>query len=183
MEDVVGFGGYYKVTEAGEIHSVRGGRLLKKSLKPNGYEYIELNVRGEVSYKRVHRLVAEAFCPNELGKPFVNHKDGNKSNNHYTNLEWVTGTENNLHAIDSGLAKVYHNLYEVTSPNGVITICVGYAGVINLSGVSKNTVYNCVKQGRPSRGGYEIKFIERATTSPEGRTHKCVETGGSSQSS
>jgi len=56
----------------------------------------------------VHRLVAEAFIPNLQNKPEVNHKDGNRQNNVITNLEWVTSSENKIHAIETGL-KVYTN--------------------------------------------------------------------------
>ena len=48
----------------------------------------------------VHRLVAEAFLPKEEGRDFVNHKDRNRLNNHYSNLEWVSMAENNCHRFD-----------------------------------------------------------------------------------
>ena len=51
----------------------------------------------------VSRLVAKAFIPNPDNLPQVNHEDGNKSNNYYKNLGWVTASENMLHAYRTGL--------------------------------------------------------------------------------
>jgi hypothetical protein len=51
----------------------------------------------------LHREVAKAFLPNPYGLPQVNHKDGDKTNNNASNLEWVTNSQNARHAIDNGL--------------------------------------------------------------------------------
>ena len=57
-----------------------------------------------------HRIIATAFCPRESGKDYVNHKDGNKSNNSADNLEWVTRSENTLHSFRTGLQKTINGI-------------------------------------------------------------------------
>lgn len=74
------------------------GRILKdvKSFgtnMPQGYLTTSVNKK----HKMMHRLVAETFIANETNKPYVNHKDLNKKNNHHDNLEWVTPSENSQH--------------------------------------------------------------------------------------
>lgn len=80
----------------------------EKILKPyisRGYYQVSLCIDGKYRHFQVHRLVAEAFIPNPENKPQVNHIDGNKLNNDISNLEWVTRSENQLHAYKTGLQK------------------------------------------------------------------------------
>ena len=51
----------------------------------------------------LHRLIAQSFIPNPVNKSFINHKNGEKTDNWYENLEWVTHAENVQHAYDAGL--------------------------------------------------------------------------------
>lgn len=62
------------------------------------YAQVSLHKNGGTKAFHVHRLVALAFIPNPNSKPQVNHKDGNGLNNNMDNLDWVTGSENSLHA-------------------------------------------------------------------------------------
>ncbi len=58
----------------------------------NGKGYRRVRLQGKTF--KVHRLVAEAFVPNPCGLPNVLHKDGDRGNNHCTNLEWSSGQSN-----------------------------------------------------------------------------------------
>lgn len=102
----------YLVSNFGRIKSIQ--RIEKSERYFNGLKvperimkmpilqgYPTINIRGRM-YK-VHRLVAKYFVNNADNKPDINHKDGNKSNNHHSNLEWVTHRENIQHAYDNGL--------------------------------------------------------------------------------
>lgn len=99
IKEIDGYEGYL-VNEAGEIFNKKTGRNIKtRKLTNTGYEDVE--IRSNKCRKKflVHRLVALAFIPNELNKPYVNHIDGNRLNNTVSNLEWVTGNENSMHRI------------------------------------------------------------------------------------
>lgn len=83
----------------------RGGKNLKNVNHPNGYSKVSLLKNGKAKQVSVHRLVALHFIDNPENKIQVNHKDGNKHNPHIDNLEWVTPSENSLHAFKNGLSK------------------------------------------------------------------------------
>ena len=92
----------YEVSESGIVRNARTGKILKQ--KQNyGYMYVALQIDGKAHQRRVHRLVALAFIPNPDNKSEVNHIDGNKANNHISNLEWCTPSENLKHAYKTGL--------------------------------------------------------------------------------
>lgn len=104
-KDIAGFEGLYLVSSRGRIFSTRSGRCLKLKVNvSHGYVEVELNVEGTPHYFRVHRLVALAFIPNPDNLPLVNHKDGVKAHNAVSNLEWISHSDNNKHAIALGLS-------------------------------------------------------------------------------
>lgn len=119
---VKGYEELYEVSNTGEVRSVdrvlsvtnqkerlfKGRVLLQTMNKQVQYKQVSLWKENKGTSYYVHRLVAEAFIPNPEGKPEVNHIDGNRQNNHISNLEWVTSGENSLHASKTGL-RVYTN--------------------------------------------------------------------------
>lgn len=72
----------------------RNGRILKPSLKDDGYYGVVLNVYGKHLYRRVNRIIGESFVPNPHDLPICDHIDNNKLNNKYNNLQWLSVMEN-----------------------------------------------------------------------------------------
>lgn len=118
LKDVVGYEGYYKISDEGVLHSVEryidhpicgkqfvASRIMKVYEDQDGYYCVNIQRGNKEQHVRIHRLVAQAFIPNPENKPQVNHKDGNKKNNHVDNLEWCTNRENVHHAIKTGLKR------------------------------------------------------------------------------
>lgn len=104
---VIDFETFYEVNELGEVRSVQSNQryrpnqksvTLKQHISKYGYCQVTLTINGIRSLKRVNRLVAQAFIENPENKPCVNHKDGVKTNNKKSNLEWATYSENENHS-------------------------------------------------------------------------------------
>lgn len=128
-KDIVGFEGFYQVSNEGRIKSLGGwrrskndarqyrhGKILKQGQGERGYLMVSLCKDGSAKTSFVHRLVAQAFIlPLSADKRFVNHVDGNPSNNHVENLEWVTQSENILHAVRIGLKQTLKGECGITS--------------------------------------------------------------------
>ena len=95
---VIGFEENYEVSNTGDIRNIQTGKILAKNTMGAGYYKADLWQNGKRKQTSIHRVVAESF----LGFPDcameVNHKDGNKLNNHVSNLEWVTRSENEQHS-------------------------------------------------------------------------------------
>lgn len=120
-KDIPSYEGMYQVSSFGRIRSLSrnlmyvrhcstkscevvyhlNGKILKQTAS-NGYLCVTLNKNGRSRYKAVHKLVALMFVPNPENKPVVDHVDGNRSNNHFENLRWVTAKERNINAVVRG---------------------------------------------------------------------------------
>lgn len=100
--------GNYIVYEDGKCYSKYSNKFLKPSKQRGGYLIYTLYEDGEKERIYVHRLVGKLFLekPDNWEELTINHKDGNKENNHVSNLEWATSYENNLHARVNGLNNI-----------------------------------------------------------------------------
>lgn len=98
--------GHYIVSETGIVQRAKGktaGRIIKASPDGHGYLKTSLCVHGHEMTKPVHVLVALAFLGERPAGMYVNHIDGNKRNNHRSNLEYTTPRGNSEHAARIGL--------------------------------------------------------------------------------
>ena len=107
---VKGYEGYYEVDQFGRVYSVDRnipvddngrqyikslcGKRMKQNMHSQGYKIVSLTKDGKTKTVFVHRVVAEAFIPNNDNLPMVNHKDEDKTNNFVENLEWCTAAYN-----------------------------------------------------------------------------------------
>lgn len=117
--DISGYKGFYQVSNLGKVRSIShysknnangGVRLVHgKELTPfkmkNGYLQVQLSKNGKREKCYVHRLVANAFLENNDSLPEVNHKNGDKTNNRFDNLEWVSHKSNQVHMIKNRMTK------------------------------------------------------------------------------
>lgn len=119
-KSIKGYEGLYEVSSFGRVRSLnhlevvpsRWGRLIKRWKKgrvltprerAHGYVAVSFSFRGKD--QPIHHLVAEAFIGKRPKNYQINHKDGDKKNNNFENLEWVTCKENLRHARERGLSR------------------------------------------------------------------------------
>lgn len=108
-KDIPGFEDRYQVSQRGNIRSIQDNHgnyrehLRSTWISPKGYVYVQLFIKDKRHNVSVHWAVATAFLDNPGHKKTVNHIDGNKLNNHVSNLEWATYGENARHAYTTGL--------------------------------------------------------------------------------
>lgn len=128
-KDVPGWEGFYQISNQGSVKSMKRtrtdacGRVFtthEKILKPRlcrGYYIISFYRASIYVNKRINVLVAESFRSDYKPGMIVNHNDGNKLNNHYTNLIPGTHLDNLIHALDTGLRKTKLSKNDVLAIN------------------------------------------------------------------
>ena len=166
---IEGYEGLYEVSDFGRVKSVDHetpvndvlgraytkrikGRMRKTSKCPSGYLQVTLTrPEGTREVALVHRLVASAFVVNPEALPEVNHKDGNKTNNSATNLEWCTRIENVHHAFNVLGKSGAHPKLSETQVRFIRSSRDSARSIAKRFGVSGSTVENA-RNGKTYKG-------------------------------
>ena len=186
--DVVGYEGLYQVSNIGRVKSMgwtvagpngstcrRQGRIIKQSIKRDGYCQVRLYRDKTHKDWRVHRLVALAFIGEGGERQYIDHIDGNRTNNAVDNLRWCTPSENTNYAICRGTINL-DNLVEAakttTERRGrrwCMTRVIRDDGVIYESiadaakdlGVSRGSVHNALNGKTMTCKGHSLRILEK----------------------
>lgn len=182
-EDIPGYSGRYKVSNYGRIKSFvkdrDKGQLMMTKIDRYGYEEISLSqVDGKRISRTVHRLVAETFLKKrDEAANTVNHKNGVKIDNRLENLEWVTVSENQIHAVENLLSLNTHPIFVLDITNGESKRYRSIKSFAKEIGLSRNVVVSLIKYSNlnPILDKYvvkvtgEVKMEESVNTRNDGR--------------
>lgn len=172
-KDVRGYEGIYAVSDDGQIKSlermkphrlgdrVQRERIMKPHIINGGYVQVGFCREGHLEGRLVHRVVAEAFIPNPNNLLQVNHKDGNKLNNHVSNLEWCTAKDNVVHSINCGLRKSVKAIDVFTRNGEYIATYPSAAEAARHTGLNRSGIWWRCKNGLPCRK-YIFRYSEEA---------------------
>lgn len=176
-KEIEGYAGRYQISNCGRVWNVATQKIMKPQLKKHGYYNINLmKPNKKIVTERIHRLVALYFCNKPDGCNVVNHLDCNKTNNHYSNLEWTTISGNTKHCVEhnekfrkqllensiKGAKKIVLTL-EVKDKDGfLVGIFQGYQETAKALGLNEKTIRNITSgKFKTSRSGYTITAIAK----------------------
>lgn len=175
-KDVVGYEGLYQVSNLGRVKSmdrlINGryaghktkakGKLLKTFINKTGYVRVALSINQKVNKFSVHRLVAQAFIPNQDNKPQVNHKDEIPYHNNIDNLEWVTAKENsNYGTRKEKISKSMSKPVISVSEGGLMRWFKSATEAANILNVKNKNITNVLYGRRHHTGGYNFHFANK----------------------
>ena len=161
--DIEGYEGLYKVSEYGDVMSLNYNRTGKKKLlsqrkNRGGYVTVLLTKNGKSKLHSVHRLVATAFCEGADYFTEVNHIDEDKTNNHYSNLEWCTREYNVNYGIRNEKAvKTRRIKVKCIELDMIFNSISEAAEYIN---INRGTIAPCLNKSTRTAGGYHWKRID-----------------------
>ena len=158
-KEIAGYEGLYQVSNLGRVKSLKYGKekILKPRKTHNGYLKVGLYKDWHRKYLFVHRLVAEAFIPNQNNLETVNHKDEVKTNNVASNLEWMSiGDNNNYGTHNKRVAESLSKKVQMfdKSTGELLATFPSTREAERVTGIANQSISKCCKGKLKSSGGY-----------------------------
>ena len=184
-KSVVGYEGYYEISNHGNVRSINRiiidkngtklnykSKLLKPAPNKDGYLQVGFSKNCKTNSYYVHHLEGIAFIPNPENKPTVNHIDGIKANNYIDNLEWATKSEQAIHSLEHEL-RTMPNAWigkfgskhcaskKVTQYTKDNVFVADYGSMIeagNMNNINPSLISGVCKGKKKTTGGYIWKY-------------------------
>lgn len=158
-KDIIDWENLYEVNEYGDVRNKKTNKLIKGDTNNAGYQRVCLYNGNKKKRMFRHRLVAIHFLTNDKNLEQVNHIDGNKKNNHVSNLEWCSQKENELHKIKL-LKSENYKPFEVEYDNGYKEVFELKSDLAEKLGLSKTTIKHWLQNKYVTMNKYGIKSIQ-----------------------
>lgn len=155
LREVKGSGGRYLVSNTGRVYRADGKEMAQYN-HTRGYKKVDLIFPDGEKKCFVHRLVAEAFVPNEEGLPVVNHKDENKQNNMADNLEWCTHTYNSNYG--TARERMGRPVVQLTLTGEQVGVYVSITEAAKAVCRGTSSIVMCCKGKRKKCGGFAWRY-------------------------
>lgn len=169
-KDIVGFEGY-QVSSLGRVRSFKGTIRVLSPNKSSRYCQVTLFREGERHYRKIHRLVAEAFIPNPNNLPFVNHKNEDKTDNRVENLEWCDAKYNNNYGCrimrmasslsGKDIPLKYRAIEQIDFNGNIVRTYEAIKQVVE-HGYNQSTICNCCKGRTKTAYGFYWRYRKEA---------------------
>ena len=161
-KNIEGYEGLYQVSNEGMIKSLGNNKTRKeKILKPvenkDGYLYVKLCKNCEYKNYFIHRLVADAFIPNQDNLPEVNHKDEDKTNNRVENLEWCNRKYNVNYGTRNLKSSISLGKKVLCIETGIIYNSIKEAE--RQTGISNSNIVKACKGKYKNAGSFHWKYV------------------------
>ena len=155
-KDIRDYEGLYQVSNLGNVRNRQ--RVIKPSMK-NGYLFVVLSNHNHKENCYVHRLVAKTFIPNPERLKFVNHKDENKLNNNFSNLEWCTQEYNNAYGTRKAREVLTKSKAVMQMVGGVCIRLWSSTKEAERAGFRSGCISLCCNGKRSTHQGYEWRWV------------------------
>lgn len=153
---IEGYEGIYEVSDLGRVRNVKTGRILRPGNDKDGYMLVVLCFSGKPKSFRLHRLVAQAFIPNPLDLPQINHKDENKTNNYADNLEWCDAAYNVNYGTRTG--RCYKPVLQFTRSGVFLDRFASMREAARQTGIDGRRISDAARGRCKTSGGYIWRY-------------------------